>query len=130
MRSFPVGVIVAAVFLVGRAGGAQEAAQDTLPRVGAQRLLQGSVGGGFAKISSTPLSRTTHGCNLQASLATRRPFDPLRIRFDGPFGDAGNTQVQAFTGGATLAAPARWTVSPFALAGGGGYIPEAATPQR
>jgi hypothetical protein len=38
--------------------------------------------------------------------------------------------VQAFTGGATLAAPARWTVSPFVLAGGGGYIPEAATPQR
>ena len=64
------------------------------------------------------------------ALIPSRGYRRRGIRFDGPFGDAGNTQVQAFTGGATLAAPARWTVSPFVLAGGRGYIPEAATPQR
>jgi hypothetical protein len=53
------------------------------------------------------------------ALIPSRGYRRRGIRFDGPFGDAGNTQVQAFTGGATLAAPARWTVSPFVLAGGG-----------
>ena len=87
-----------------------------------ERLLQVLVGGGFAKTSTTPLSRTTHGFNLQAALAIRTPFEPLRLRLDGLFSDAGSTQVQAFTASAVLAAPARWTAAPYLMAGGGGYM--------
>jgi hypothetical protein len=103
----------------------QMSAQDTAtaPRVAPpEHLLQTSLGGGFSKVSSTPLSRTTHGFNLQAALAVRTPFSPLRLRLDGLFSDAGNTQVKAFTASAALAAPARWRVGPYLLAGGGGYI--------
>lgn len=101
--------------------GAQDTA--TVPRVAPpERLLQTSLGGGFSKVSSTPLSRTTHGFNLQAAVAVRTPFSPLRLRLDGVFSDAGNTQVQAFTASAVLAAPTRRRVGPYFLAGGGGYI--------
>jgi hypothetical protein len=100
-------------------------AQDTTtaPRVAApERLVQVSLGGGFSKVSSSPLSRTTHGFNLQAALAVRTPFSPLRLRLDGIFSDAGNTQVKAFTASAVLAAPTLRKVGPYLLAGGGGYL--------
>src|SRR5688572_10100934 len=100
-------------------------AQDTTSasqKVGPDRLLQLSFGGGFAKVSSTPLSQTTNGFTLQAGLGVRTPVPSLRLRFDGLFSDAGTTQVKAFTAGALLSAPSRWKASPYFLAGGGGYI--------
>lgn len=90
---------------------------DTLPA----RLLRFGIGGGFAKTSANPLSRTTHGFNLQATIALRTPLRPLRLRFDGLLSDAGATQVQALTASAVLSAPARWAATPYVLAGGGGY---------
>lgn len=60
--------------------------------------------------------------SAQAALAIRTPFEPLRLRLDGLFSDAGSTQVQAFTASAVLAAPARWTAAPYLMAGGGGYM--------
>ena len=90
---------------------------DTIPA----RLLQFGIGGGFAKTSENPLSRTTHGFNLQATIALRTPLRPLRLRFDGLLSDAGATQVQALTASAVLSAPARRAATPYVLAGGGGY---------
>ena len=51
-------------------------------KVGPDRLLQLSFGGGFAKVSSTPLSFTTNGFNLQAGLGVRTPIRSLRLRLE------------------------------------------------
>jgi hypothetical protein len=100
--------------------GAQSIAaaqRDTAP----ERLLLFSVGGGFAKVSSTPRSNTTLGYDLQATAALRTPIPLFRLRVDGLFSDAGVTRIHAFTGSAVLSAPARWATAPYLMAGGGAY---------
>jgi hypothetical protein len=87
----------------------------------AARLFLFSVGGGFAKASSTPLNTTTLGYTLQATAALRTPIPLLRIRADGIFSEPGATRVSAFTGSAVLSAPARWAAAPYLMAGGGAY---------
>lgn len=72
--------------------GAQSTVTSSTDTISA-RLLQFGIGGGFAKTSANPLSRTTHGFNLQATIALRTPLRPLRLRFDGLLSDAGATQV-------------------------------------
>lgn len=86
-----------------------------------ERLLLFSVGGGFAKVSSTPRNNTTLGYDLQATAALRTPIPLLRLRVDGLFSDAGATRIHAFTGSAVLSAPARWAAAPYIMAGGGAY---------
>ena len=121
MRTLSRALLVGSASLVGlRAGAQQTTAQDSLSRV-ATPIVQAMVGGGFAKTSSTPLNPNTHGFNLQAGLAIRTPLAPLRLRVDGLYSEGGRTRVEAFTAGAMLSAPARWTIAPFLLAGGGGY---------
>lgn len=93
---------------------------DTVP----VRLFQFGIGGGFAKTSATPLSRTTHGYNLQATIALRTPLRPVRLRIDGLLSDAGATRVQALTASTVLSAPARWAATPYVLAGGWGICRE------
>jgi hypothetical protein len=101
--------------IVAQSGAAAQ--RDTAP----ERLLLFSVGGGFAKVSSTPLSSTTLGYDLQATAAFRTPIPLLRLRIDGLFIDAAATHFHAFTGSAVLSAPARWAAAPYLMAGGGAY---------
>ena len=100
-------------------------AQDTSSaqkRSTTERPLQLSLGGGFAKTSSTPLIRNTQGYNLQASLGMRTPLRPLGLRFDGIFSDFSNMRVSALTANLTLSAPSRWRAVPYLLGGGGAYV--------
>ncbi len=85
------------------------------------RLLQFSVGGGFSRVPSNPLSRTNLGYNLQASLGVRTPVEPLRLRVDGLVTEAGVTRMTALTASASLSGPVRWSTRPYLLAGVGGY---------
>ena len=101
--------------IVAQSGAATQ--RDTAP----ERLLLFSVGGGFAKTSSTPMSNTTLGYDLQATAAIRTPMPLLRLRVDGLFSDAGVKRIHAFTGSAVLSAPDRWTAAPYLMAGGGAY---------
>ena len=115
-----VGLVAFAFALPVHQSGAQSppaAASDTVP----ERLVLFSLGGGFAKASSTPRSNSTQGYSLQATASLRTPIPLLRLRADGLFGDAGVTQLKAFTGSALLSAPNRWAVAPYVMAGGGAY---------
>jgi len=121
MRPLTAAFLASTTCFVGVAS-AQQSAHDSLPAGIGQPLLQASLGGGFAKTSSTPLNSTTRGYNLQAALAVRTPLEAVRLRVDGLFSDAGTTRVEAVTAGAVLSASSRWAVAPFVLAGVGGYV--------
>lgn len=85
------------------------------------RRLQLSIGGGFAKVSSSPLNRTNQGYQMQAGVGIESPFRPLRLSVEGLFSEAGSTRLGSVTANAILTAPVPWSARPYLVTGGGAY---------
>lgn len=114
-------LLLAALVLLPRFELAAQLTTSATPDTGASPRWQLSLGGGFARVSDTPLSRTNQGYTLQAGLGMRTSLPALRLSFDALFTDAGATRVSALTGNARLAAPVSWSARPYLVAGGGAY---------
>ena len=121
-------LLLAALVLLPRLELTAQLTTSATPDTGTSPRWQLSVGGGFARVSDTPLSRTNQGYTLQAGLGVRTPLPALRLSFDAMFTDAGATRVSALTANARLSAPVSWSARPYLAAGGGAYKDHATQP--
>jgi hypothetical protein len=118
--SVKLAALVGMLALPQAAASAQAAASssaDSTP----SRALQLSFGGGFSKVSSSPLSATNQGYSLHGALGLQTPLRVLAVQLEGLFSEAGATRVGAVTASARLSAPDSWNARPYLVAGVGGY---------
>ena len=103
--------MIAAVVLGGSPASAQAAAEG----------FSLGIGGGFSRGPSSPYSPSTIGYHLLGTLEFPSPTRFLRLRTDGLYAEWGAGRATSLTANVLLTPIPGKRVSPFLLAGAGGY---------